>query len=256
MINSERGSPMTSRILPCAGVLALAAQVFIHSGCGGSNDPILQTGTGGHVDATGTGGTPAPAGTGGAPTSGSGGSTATGTGGNLTTPGTGGGTATGTGGGTAAGTGGTTADGGGFGQPMCPTSVAKGGDCTATDPQLCYKTCGPEKTGVKSETCTSAKYAEMSGCSFDSTVDYSCYKIPTAANAACPAGMPSASTACTVDHCVLCNSTGGLPGGMYSDSGGMAKSGYCVCQVAGSSGTRNWSCATDTAWPCPLGKGC
>jgi len=240
---------MTSRIFPCAATIALAAQVCIVNACGGSNDPIIMmtTGVGGHVDATGTGGTTAPpAGTGGALTSaGTGGAlSTTGTGGNMSTSGTGGNMST--------------ADGGtAFGQPACPTTVAKGGDCAATDPQLCYKTCGPEKTGVKSETCSAAKYAEMSGCSFDPAADYTCYKIPTASNAACPAGvMPAASSACTVDHCVLCNSTGGLPGGMYSDSGGMAKTGYCVCQLAGSSGTRNWSCASDTAWPCPLSKGC
>ena len=49
---------------------------------------------------------------------------------------------------------------------------------------------------------------------------------------------------------------GGLPGGGYSDSGGAAKVGYCVCQVANADGKRTWSCASDTAWPCPLGAGC
>ena len=32
-------------------------------------------------------------------------------------------------------------------------AIDKGVTCTATDTALCYKTCGPEKTGVKSETC-------------------------------------------------------------------------------------------------------
>ena len=93
----------------------------------------------------------------------------------------------------------------------------------------------------------------MSGCSFDPAMNFACYKIPAAANTACPAGTPQASTDCTVDHCVVCNSTGGLPGGGYSDSGGAAKVGYCVCQVANSAGKRTWSCASDTAWPCPAG---
>ena len=109
---------------------------------------------------------------------------------------------------------------------------------------------------MKSETCTGGVYAEMSGCKFGDTTDYSCYKIPPAANTACPAGTPQASTDCTVDHCVVCNSTGGLPGGGYSDSGGAAKVGYCVCQQANSAGKRTWSCASDTAWPCPAGSGC
>jgi len=240
---------MTRRVFLCAGALALVAQLFVVDGCG-SNDPALSVGTGGHVASSGTGGDSASAGTGGAaPATGTGGAGETGTGG--TTPGAGVGGSNSAGGSGAGGSGTT-----GFGQPGCPSTVTKGGICAATDPQLCYKTCGPEKTGVKTETCTAGMYAEMSGCSFDPAVNYSCYKVPTAANAACPAGVPAASSACTVDHCVLCNSTGGLPGGMYSDSGGGSKTGYCVCQLAGSSGTRNWSCASDTAWPCPLGQGC
>ena len=145
-----------------------------------------------------------------------------------------------------------------FGQPPCLSSVTKGGACTASDQQLCYKTCGPEKTGFKSEMCTSAgTYAEMSGCSFDSSKDYSCYKIPTAANAQCPAGVtPQGSAACDVPHCVLCNSLGGVVGGQYNDSSGAPKVGWCTCQEPNSAGMRTWTCASDTAWPCPLGKGC
>ena len=48
----------------------------------------------------------------------------------------------------------------------------------------------------------------MSGCTFEPTRDFSCYKIPTAANTACPAGVtPQGSMACDVPHCTLCNST-------------------------------------------------
>src|SRR5262249_39565556 len=41
----------------------------------------------------------------------------------------------------------------GFGQPACLPTVTKGGPCTAADQSFCYRTCGPESTGVKSETC-------------------------------------------------------------------------------------------------------
>src|SRR5215471_7707584 len=86
-------------------------------------------------------------------------------------PGSAGSSSPGSGGsGGSVGVGGSTeTDGGsGFGQPVCPSTVSKGGACAATDVQFCYKTCGPEKSGVKSETCqTSGTYAEMSGCSFD-----------------------------------------------------------------------------------------
>src|SRR4030095_12571608 len=98
-------------------------------------------------------------------------------------------------GGSAAGT------SGAFGQPACLSTVVKGGACTPAYQQFCYKTCGPEKTGVKTETCTtSGIYAEMSGCSFDPAKDYSCYKIPTAANTQCPAGTPMGSASCDVPH--------------------------------------------------------
>src|SRR5262245_40223597 len=81
---------------------------------------------------------------------------------------------------------------GGFGQPICPSNAGHGWSCTPTDIQLCYKTCGPEKQGVKLVTCgiypgaDHGDYAEMAGCCFDPGKDYSCYKIPTAANTTCP----------------------------------------------------------------------
>lgn len=217
---------MTKRILPFVhplGAVALVAQVLIFQACGGGNSPSM-SGSGG----AGTG-------TGGASTTGTGGASTTGTGGT-----------TGAGGGTA------------FGEPACASTVAKNGVCTAADQQFCYKTCGPEKTGVKSETCqTSGTYAEMSGCTFDPSKDYACYKIPTAANAACPAGVtPKGSDACDVPHCTLCNSTQGRAGGQYLDSSGAPKTGFCTCQEPNSAGTRAWTCASDTAWPCPMGLGC
>jgi hypothetical protein len=157
--------------------------------------------------------------------------------------------ATGTAGTTGAG--GTT--GGGFGEPKCPSTVAKGSACGPADIQFCYNPCGPGSIGGKTETCTSAgTYAEMTGCVFDPGADYSCYRIPTAANAACPQAAPQAGGPCGSAACTVCNSMGGLPGGQYLDSSGL-KVGYCVCRLGGQ-GT--WSCATDITWPCPIGLGC
>ena len=160
--------------------------------------------------------------------------------------------------GTGGGGGDAGAAGGGFvTEPACPSTVTKGGVCTPTDVPLCYKTCGPEKTGVKSETCSTAGvYTEMSGCAFDPANDYSCYSIPAVANPICPAGSLQAATACEVPPCSLCNSNQGLPGGQYLDSAGAPKIGYCVCQAPNSAGVRTWSCASDTQWPCPAGAGC
>lgn len=226
------------------GVAAFVAQAFIFQACGGNNNP----------SSPGSGGTSSPG------SAGNGQAGTTGVGGTMGVGGT-----TGTGGSIAGTTGtGGTADndaGSGFGQPACPSTVSKGGACAATDVQFCYKTCGPEKSGVKSETCqTSGTYAEMSGCSFDPSKTFECYKIPATANTACPAGVtPQGSMDCStynVDPCVVCNSTQGTQGGGYLDSTGAQKVGYCVCQAANASGARVWSCASDTAWPCPSGAGC
>jgi hypothetical protein len=192
-----------------------------------------------------------------------------GTGGTFGGGGTvGGGGTGGSGRGGATGSGGTTGTGGALGAPSCTGLLtaagmepAKGISCGPVDPQLCYRTCGPEKTGFKSETCTTAgAYQEMSGCSFDPTKDYSCYRIPSTGNAACPAGVtPHASADCSaygVPTCTACNSTQGTPGGGFLDSTGAAKTGYCVCQAPNVAGSRIWSCASDTQWPCPLGAGC
>ena len=127
---------------------------------------------------------------------------------------------------------------------------AKGGACTASDPQLCYKSCGPLSVGFKSETCTNGAYAEQTGCTFPDA-DYACYKVPSAVDKACPTTPPQATMACDVAPCTVCSA-----GGNYLDSSGASKMGYCVCPMAGDSGMRKWSCASSTAWPCPSGKGC
>lgn len=230
----------TNQLIP----LASAALLALVLGCSSSNDPATTTGTGGTTATTGTGGS-----------SSTGGTPGTGTGG--TTSATGGTTATSTGGTT--GTGGQPGGAGssgtsGFGQPACTTTAAgvavkKGGACTATDAQLCYNTCGPEKSGVKTETCSAGSYAE-GPCAFDPAKDFSCYKVPAAGafSASCPAGAITAGSACTVSDCTVCGEMG------YMDSSGSPKTGYCVCQSGSSNPT--WSCASTTAWPCPSGSGC
>jgi hypothetical protein len=145
--------------------------------------------------------------------------------------------------------------------PLCsvvpPTAAGpaptKNGVCTDSDTQLCYKSCGPNNVGFKYEMCTGGHYNEQSGCSFpmDASADYSCYKIPAAIDPSCPTTMPQSSMPCTVAACVLCN-----VGGMYLDSSSTAKMGYCVCPAPNKSGMSKWSCASSTAWPCPLGPGC
>ena len=75
--------------------------------------------------------------------------------------------------------------------------------------------------------------------------------LATSVDASCPATAPQASQPCDVKECTLCN-----VGGNYLDSTGASKVGYCVCPPAGGSGTRKWSCASATAWPCPSGQGC
>ena len=89
----------------------------------------------------------------------------------------------------------------------------------------------------------------MSGCSFDPTRDFTCYKVPAAPDATCPTTAIMAGSACAIADCVVCGGTTG-----YTDSTGAAKTGYCVCQAGATSPT--WSCASSTAWPCPTGLGC
>jgi len=253
------GAPSTGGTIGTGGTGGMPSTGGI-TGTGGTPATGGVPGTGGVVatgGVTGTGGTPSTGGTTGAAgakwtggTTGTGGTPSTGgTTGTGGTPSTGG--ATGTGG--TPSTGGTTGTAGssGFGQPLCGsngagTAIAKAVACTATDPQLCYKTCGPGSIGVKSETCTTGAYMEMSGCSFDPSTNYSCYKVPTPLDASCPTTIPQAGQACTVNTCVVCN-----VGGMYLDTTSAMKPGYCVCQSSG-----KWTCAATTAWPCPGGTGC
>jgi len=241
---------MTRRSVAYVGTVALLAQALLTQGCGGGNSPSQTGGAGGVIS---TGGTTNVTSTGGTIT-GAGGTTApetTGAGG-TTTP-----ASSGAGGTTTPAT--TGVDAGGTFTPLCSVLLTaagaaptKNGICVDADPQLCYKTCGPNSIGFKSEICTAGVYNEQSGCSFETGVDFSCYKIPTTIDPSCPATAPTASSVCTVGTCILCNVNGG-----YLDSGGNAKTGYCVCPTpSATTGTAKWSCASSTAWPCPAGQGC
>ena len=144
--------------------------------------------------------------------------------------------------------------------PACDLTLSVGGEeikkgtaCADEDPEICWRKCGPQSSGWKSETCTSGVYAE-GDCVFPSDATYECYKIPEEQHAECPTTteeMPQASQECDVPECNPCNVED-----QYMTSSGEVKVGYCVCQPANSEGTRTWSCASGTAWPCPLGQGC
>ncbi len=202
---------------------AIAVMVSALAGCGLFDGRLNQPDAGGSA----TGGVP-------------------GTGGTIVVVGTGG-----SGAGGATGAGGAIATGGSGGvSPACTATETKAAVCSDTDPQVCTKTCGPEKVGLKTETCLSGVYVE-GACQFDPARDYSCYKIPATEDPACPTTLPQAGAACTITDCVV---SGGASG--YLDSTGAMKLGYCVCQASATAPPPTWSCATTTAWPCPLGNGC
>jgi hypothetical protein len=206
-------------------------------GTGGTLSSGGSSGTGG--DTTGTGGMTA-----GGPGAGAGGTLPSG--GSGTTGGAAGAPAT---------TGGSAGLGGSAGstdtqyQPVCDDSVVKGGTCDGAS-QSCYKTCGPDSIGFKSETCERGSYVEQSGCTFPDGTDYSCYGIPLRLPAECPGTVPRASEACQISMCIVCFG-GSSDNPLYEDSTGTQKEGYCVCSDAGS-----WTCASVSSWPCPDGSGC
>lgn len=210
----------------------------------------------------------ATSGGGSAGTGGSGG-TAAGSGGSAPTTG-------GTSGEGGMGEGGTTAQGGSAGSagstmnppphpdfmPPCFASttgageeILKGVSCTSTDPQTCYRPCGPAQVGWKLEECRAGVYAEED-CRFPTDGDYSCYRLPDNPEdideAACGlTAPPAARDECTAQVCMACNFNG-----FYEDTGGDAKEGFCVCREPDETGVRRWTCASDTAWPCPTSAGC
>lgn len=130
--------------------------------------------------------------------------------------------------------------------------IKKGTPCTPEDPQLCYRPCGPDSVGWKTETCLAAVYAE-GDCTFPPDEDYSCFAIPdeideSLCNVVSP---PKATDECDAPACTACNF-----GGQYKDTGDNAKDGYCVCRDPDENGSRSWTCASTTAWPCPFNQGC
>src|SRR5690606_9352096 len=130
--------------------------------------------------------------------------------------------------------------------------IKKGTPCTPEDPQLCYRPCGPSSVGWKTETCLAGVYAE-GDCTFPDDRTYECYKIPREIDeAACQLdGPPYATNECHAPLCTPCNFAG-----QYQDTGDNVKDGYCVCLEPDAEGVRRWTCASDTAWPCPFGRGC
>jgi hypothetical protein len=163
------------------------------------------------------------------------------------------------GGGTTGAAGSAGTGGGVIGEPPCPSRAVLGNLCTVADPPLCYTRCGPEGAGDRAATCDpSGVYIDAAECIFNPAFDWSPYKIPSAGNAACGAGVtPHAFAACDVETGIVCNSQAGVTGGTYVDTGGVARVGYCVCVVITTIGdTKGWSCAPDADWPCPRGRGC
>lgn len=143
--------------------------------------------------------------------------------------------------------------------PACFEQLSQGGEeikkgtpCSADDPQECYRPCGPNQVGWKTETCLASVYAE-GDCTFPDYKDYSCYAIPDEIDTVvCGlSAPPSATDECSAPLCTPCNFEG-----QYQDTGDNVKNGYCVCREPDQDGVRRWTCASDTAWPCPLSKGC
>ncbi|MEI9938210.1 MAG: hypothetical protein WDO69_13400 [Pseudomonadota bacterium] len=169
----------------------------------------------------------------------------------------------GTGGGAPDGNGGSATGGGSAGggetagspsnlpEPACNDGVVKGSTCTAASSQFCYKSCGPDNLGFKSETCQNGAYVEQSvpGCSFPAAQDYSCYKLPSRLPSECPTGVPRGGRPCQISSCTVCFG-GAATAPQYQDSTGVQKPGFCVCAGA------VWTCASTTSWPCPDGQGC
>ena len=130
--------------------------------------------------------------------------------------------------------------------------ILKGTPCTSADIKLCYRSCGPNQAGWKTETCTAGVYAE-GDCRFPADGDYACYKIPDVIDeAACGVTAPPAATdPCEAPPCTTCNVDG-----FYTDTAGDAKEGFCICRDPDEMGVRRWTCASATAWPCPVSRGC
>jgi hypothetical protein len=135
-------------------------------------------------------------------------------------------------------------------QPVCDDAIVKGSPCDASSIQACYRRCGPDGIGFKSETCQRGSYVEQAGCSFPAGANYACYKVPRSLPAGCPGTAPRAAEMCQISACTACYG-GTAMNPLYEDSNGTMKVGYCVCSSMGL-----WTCASMQSWPCPAGAGC
>ena len=121
--------------------------------------------------------------------------------------------------------------------------------------QFCYKTCGPEKTGVKSETCTTAgTYAEMSGCS-STRPGLLLLQDPDGGQH----GLPRGRDAAGLERPATVPALHALQQHAAASSAASTSTRPAPPRPAAASArsrTRTargtWSCASDTAWPCPL----
>jgi hypothetical protein len=148
------------------------------------------------------------------------------------------------------------------GMTSAGVAIGKNVPCTDSDPQLCYKTCGPTNSGGwKSETCTNngttRAYVEVSACIWTKS-DYSCYKVPATLaelDSQCPVGVtPKAGEPCSIPACIACTNS---VDGNYIPSGDSAipKPGWCVCNTDAE--PPKWTCgSTGAGWPCPGAAGC
>ena len=237
--------------------LVLFAGILGAASC--TDNPAAYEGILGEEEETSTGGTS------GSDTGGTGAQPTGGTGGSGMSEG-GGGATGGSAGGISAGSGGSSGSSAGKNPPphpdfsppcyLAPTlageEILKGTPCTSADIKLCYRSCGPSQSGWKTETCTAGVYAE-GDCQFPAEGDYSCYKIPDVIDeGACGVTVPPAATdPCGAPACTVCNVNG-----FYTDTAGDAKLGFCICREPDEMGVRTWTCASDTAWPCPVSRGC
>jgi hypothetical protein len=126
--------------------------------------------------------------------------------------------------------------------PACNGTVKNRGTCAPANDQPCYNTCGPDKVGVKSCTCSSStRLWDCPTCAFPTGRDYSCYKLSSPVTP-CLGGPVTSGAICTAAACQACGGAGG-----YLDSTATPKDGYCVCSNV--SATPKWSCASAKEWP-------
>jgi len=124
-------------------------------------------------------------------------------------------------------------------------------ECTSPTRKLCYKTCGPINVGSSRRP---APVAYLEGeCVFPAGVNYGCFQVPGAiqrrarlrprsiiSRALCRS-VPCRAAACGA-KCAECCRLSGLE---------RRRQGRLLRLYRGATGGGKWSCASDTAWPCP-----